>query len=59
MEERELFVVGGEDLVRSEVVRLSLPFSFPFPFSFFFVAAAGGGCLSDEAIYGIDDQVSI
>lgn len=27
-------------------------------FSFFFVAAAGGGCLSGDAIYGIDDQVS-
>lgn len=31
-------------------------------FSFFFVvaaAAAAGGCLSGEAIYGIDDQVSM
>lgn len=37
----------------------SCHFLLLFSFSFFFVAvAAAGGCLSGEAIYGIDDQVS-
>lgn len=38
----------------------SCHFLLLFYFSFFFVAAAAaaGGCLSGDAIYGIDDQVS-
>lgn len=32
---------------------------FPPFISFFFFAAAGGGFLSGDAIYGIDDQVSM
>lgn len=40
----------------------SCHFLFLFCFPFFFVAAAAaaaGGCLSGDAIYGIDDQVSM